>query len=76
MNTKTFFDWKINLAEELNAVIDEGAKKMVVMSGFIELSAVLWIDEEGLLQLKPTWDCVICIDAEEKTITIRSADAE
>lgn len=76
MKTKTFFDWKINLAEELNAVIDEGAKKMVVMSGFIELSAVLWIDEEGLLQLKPTWDCVISIDAEEKTITIRSADAE
>lgn len=76
MKTKTFFDWKINLAEELNAVIDEGAKKMVVMSGFIELSAVLWIDEDGLLQLKPTWDCVISIDAEEKTITIRSADAE
>ncbi|WP_410503324.1 hypothetical protein RIF24_16405 (plasmid) [Exiguobacterium acetylicum] len=76
MKTKTFFDWKINLDEELNAVIDEGAKKMVVMSGFIELSAVLWIDEEGLLQLKPTWDCVISIDAEEKTITIRSADAE
>ncbi|WP_214892458.1 hypothetical protein [Exiguobacterium sp. H66] len=76
MKTKTFFDWEINLAEELNAVIDEGAKKMVVMCGFIELSAVLWIDEGGLLQLKPTWDCVISIDAEEKTITIRSADAE
>ncbi len=31
MNTNEFFGWKINLEEELYAVIDENAKKMVVM---------------------------------------------
>lgn len=75
MNTNTFFDWTINLDEELFAVIDEKAKKMVVMGGFIELNAVLWIDEENNLQLKPTWDCVITIDAYKKIATIRSAES-
>ena len=48
---------------------------MVVMGGFIELNAVLWVDEEGVLQLKPTWDCVISINAVEKKITIRPAES-
>lgn len=74
MNTNEFFGWKINLEEELYAVIDENAKKMVVMGNFIELTAVLWIDKKGILQLKPTWDCVISIDDKEKIITIRQAE--
>ncbi|WP_393965322.1 hypothetical protein [Exiguobacterium sp. S22-S28] len=75
MRTNTFLDWEVSLSEELHAVIDENAKKMVVMGGFIELNAVLWVDEEGVLQLKPTWDCVISIHAAEKKITIRPAES-
>ncbi|MCT4793127.1 MULTISPECIES: hypothetical protein [Exiguobacterium] len=75
MKTNTFLDWEVSLSEELHAVIDEKAKKMVEMGGFIELNAVLWVDEEGVLQLKPTWDCVISINAVEKKITIRPAES-
>ncbi|WP_426273276.1 hypothetical protein [Exiguobacterium sp. R-17] len=41
MNENEFFDWKISLDDELYAVIDEKARKMVVMGNFIELTAVL-----------------------------------
>lgn len=75
MKTNTFLDWEVSLSEELHAVIDEKAKKMVVIGGFIELNAVLWVDEEGVLQLKPTWDCVISINVAEKKITIRPAES-
>lgn len=75
MNENEFFDWKISLDDELYAVIDEKARKMVVMGNFIELTAVLWLDQKGTLQLKPTWDCVIYIDDAAKQITIRSAES-
>ena len=75
MNENEFFDWKISLDDELYAVIDEKARKMVVMGNFIELTAVLWLDQKGILQLKPTWDCVISIDDAAKQITIRSAES-
>lgn len=75
MNTNEFFGWKINLDEELYAVIDEQIKKMVIMGNFIELNALLWIDKKGILQIKPTWDCVISIDDKEKAITIRPAES-
>ncbi|WP_235504865.1 hypothetical protein [Exiguobacterium sp. BMC-KP] len=61
--------------DELYAVIDEKARKMVVMGDFIELTAVLWLDQKNILQLKPTWDCVISIDDAAKQITIRSAES-
>ncbi|WP_290722201.1 MULTISPECIES: hypothetical protein [Exiguobacterium] len=48
---------------------------MVVMGDFIELTAVLWLDRNDVLQLKPTWDCVISIDDATKQITIRSAES-
>ena len=75
MSINEFFDWKINLEDELYAVIDEKARKMVVMGDFIELTAVLWLDQKNILQLKPTWDCVISIDDATKQITIRSAES-
>ncbi|KQS18783.1 hypothetical protein ASF99_02540 [Exiguobacterium sp. Leaf187] len=75
MSINEFFDWKINLEDELYAVIDEKARKMVVMGDFIELTAVLWLDQNDVLQLKPTWDCVISIDDATKQITIRSAES-
>ncbi|MFX4304647.1 hypothetical protein F8N00_04615 [Exiguobacterium sp. A1_3_1] len=75
MSINEFFDWKINLEDELYAVIDEKARKMVVMGDFIELTAVLWLDQNDVLQLKPTWDCVISIDDATKQITIHSAES-
>ena len=75
MSVNKFFDWKINLDDELYAVIDERVRKMVVMGNFIELNAVLWLDQNDVLQLKPTWDCVISIDDATKQITIRSAES-
>ena len=75
MSVSEFFDWKINLDDELYAVIDERVRKMVVMGNFIELNAVLWLDQNDVLQLKPTWDCVISIDDATKQITIRSAES-
>ena len=75
MNVNEFFGWKISLDDELYAVIDEKARKMVVMGDFIELTAVLWLDQKNILQLKPTWDCVISIDDAAKQITIRSAES-
>ncbi|WP_286950126.1 hypothetical protein [Exiguobacterium sp. UBA4551] len=75
MSVNEFFDWKISLDDELYAVIDENARKMVVMGNFIELTAVLWLDQNDVLQLKPTWDCVISIDDATKQITIRSAES-
>lgn len=75
MSVSEFFGWKINLDDELYAVIDERVRKMVVMGDFIELSAVLWLDQNDVLQLKPTWDCVISIDDATKQITIRSVES-
>ena len=74
MKTNNFFDWKLILDENLNPVIDEQNKKMVVTDRSIELNAVIWLDENNVIQLKPTWDCVISIDDENKAITIRHAD--
>jgi len=33
------------------------------------------LDQNDVLQLKPTWDCVISIDDATKQITIRSAES-
>ena len=74
MKTNNFFGWKLILDENLNPVIDEQNKKMVVIDRSIELNAVIWLDENNVIQLKPTWDCVISIDNKNKAITIRHAD--
>lgn len=74
MKTNIFFDWTLILDEGLSPVIDEQNKKMVIIDRSIELNAVIWLDENDVIQLKPTWDCVISIDDKNKTITIRHAD--
>ncbi|QGG47399.1 hypothetical protein [Heliorestis convoluta] len=74
MKNISFFDWKINLEENLSAVVDNTTKKLVIMDGSIELNAVIWIDSSNLIQIKPTWDCVITIDDKNKAISIRHAD--
>ncbi|MDL5378434.1 hypothetical protein ACNOIU_16050 (plasmid) [Exiguobacterium mexicanum] len=74
MKTNIFFDWTLILDEGLSPVIDEQNKKMVIIDRSIELNAVIWLDENDVIQLKPTWDCVISIDDKNKAITIRHAD--
>ena len=74
MKTNIFFDWTLILDEGLSPVIDEQNKKMVIIDRSIELNAVIWLDENDVIQLKPTWDCVISIDDKNKAITLRHAD--
>lgn len=69
-----FFDWEIHLQDNLFAVTDFSTKKMVIMEGALELNALIWIDEQNELQIKPTWDCVISINANDRTLTIRHVD--
>ncbi|MEH7674503.1 MULTISPECIES: hypothetical protein [Bacillus] len=49
-------------------------KKITFFDWTIELNAVIWIDENNELQIKPTWDCVITIDPTNKTLTIRQTE--
>lgn len=74
MKNIAFFGWTISLEDNLFAVVDHSAKRMVIMDWSIELNAVIWIDESDRLLMKPTWDCVIWIDEKNKVITIRHAD--
>lgn len=74
MKEISFFEWKINLEDNLIAVTDTVTKKMVIMEGALELNAMIWIDEKNDLQIKPTWDCVISVNANNKLLTIRHAD--
>lgn len=75
MTTNTFFDWTLILDEGLKPVIDERNKIMVLIDRSIELNAVIWLNEHNVIQLKPTWDCVISIDDKNKAITIKHADS-
>lgn len=74
MNEIMFFDWKVCLQDNLIAVTDLPLKKMVLMESALDLHAVLWIDEQNKMQIKPAWDCVISINAEDKTLIIRHVD--
>ncbi|MGM0816380.1 MAG: hypothetical protein ACQEUO_12745 [Bacillota bacterium] len=49
-------------------------KKMVILVPSIELNSVIWIDENNELQIKPTWDCVIIINAKNMSVTVRDAE--
>ncbi|MDF1508709.1 hypothetical protein PZE06_10955 [Robertmurraya sp. DFI.2.37] len=69
-----FFDWNVDLQEGLFPVTDPNEKKLVILEDAFELNGVLWIDENANLQIKPTWDCVITVNAEKKIITIQHAD--
>lgn len=41
---------------------------MVIMEKNFELHGVFWIDELNVLQMKPTWDCVLSVDSAKKRI--------
>ncbi|MET3657135.1 MULTISPECIES: hypothetical protein [Sporosarcina] len=74
MKELSFFDWKIRLQDNLMTVTDTSTKKMVIMEGALELNAMIWIDEENEMQIKPTWDCVISINAKDMILTIRHSE--
>lgn len=74
MKELSFFDWKIRLPDNLMTVTDTSTKKMVIMEGALELNAMIWIDEENEMQIKPTWDCVISINAKDMILTIRHSE--
>lgn len=74
MRKITFLDWTVELPEKLIGVTDIPMKKMVIMEKVLNLNAVIWIDETDHLQIKPTWDCTIKIDAENKILTLRHVD--
>ncbi|MBM7578224.1 hypothetical protein [Jeotgalibacillus terrae] len=74
MKKNNFFDWTVYLQEELTAVIDIPQKKMVILEKAIELNGLLWIDDEDNLQIKPTWDCVISINHQNRSITIQQTE--
>ncbi|MFP3420352.1 hypothetical protein R0K30_12630 [Bacillus sp. SIMBA_154] len=73
MKKITFFDWTIQLQADLTAITDHQEKKMVILVPSIELNSVIWIDENNELQIKPTWDCVIIINAKNMSVTVRDA---
>ncbi|ATP96152.1 hypothetical protein CSE15_19315 [Bacillus altitudinis] len=74
MKKITFFDWTIHLQADLTAITDHYEKKMVILEPSIELNSIIWLDDNNELQIKPTWDCVIIINAKNKSVTIRDAE--
>lgn len=66
MKNITFFDWTVYVEEHAMAIVDQEAKKMVIMEKNFELHGVFWIDELKVLQMKPTWDCVLSVDSAKK----------
>ncbi|MFY2223859.1 hypothetical protein [Bacillus altitudinis] len=74
MKKITFFDWTIHLQADLTAITDHYEKKMVILEPSIELNSIIWLDNNKELQIKPTWDCVIIINAKNKSVTIRDAE--
>ncbi len=74
MKKTTFFDWTIHYPNHLTAVKDDTEKKMVFLEQTIEFKGIICIDENDELQIKPTWDCVIIINAKNKSVTIRDAE--
>ncbi|WP_223250659.1 hypothetical protein [Bacillus pumilus] len=49
-------------------------KKMVFLEQTVEFKGIICIDENDELQIMPTWDCVIIINAKNTSVTIRVAE--
>lgn len=64
-----FFDWTIKLHPDLNPVVDIASKQIAIIEPNFEFNGLIWLDGKNQLQLKPTWDCIISIDSENKIIT-------
>ena len=74
MKNINFIDWIIEIEDMMDTVVDTNARKMVVTEGAIDSVAFIWMDDNDVLQIKPTWDSVISINHSNKILTIRNAD--
>jgi len=74
MSEVDFFGWKIRFKDGLRAIKDNDAKEIIIIEGILELNAMIRIDEQGELQIKPTWDTVVLINPNDNVITIRHAN--
>lgn len=74
MKKTTFYDWTVHYPEQLTAVKDDTEKKMVFLEQTVEFKGIIRIDENDELQIKPTWDCVIIVNAKQMSVTIRDAE--
>ncbi|MFL0435446.1 hypothetical protein [Bacillus pumilus] len=74
MKKITFYDWTVHYPEHVTAVKDDTEKKMVFLEQTVEFKGIIRIDENDGLQIKPTWDCVIIINAKNMSVTVRDAE--
>ncbi|MCY9672278.1 hypothetical protein M5W63_07110 [Bacillus pumilus] len=74
MKKTTFYDWTVHYPEHLTAVKDDTEKKMVFLEQTVEFKRIIRIDENDEQQIKPTWDCVIMINAKNMSVTVRDAE--
>ncbi|WP_338705898.1 hypothetical protein [Bacillus altitudinis] len=74
MKKTAFYDWTIHYPDHLTAVKDDTEKKMVFLEQTVEFKGMLRIDENDELQIKPTWDCVIFVNAKQMSVTVRDAE--
>ncbi|WP_144668283.1 hypothetical protein [Bacillus altitudinis] len=74
MKKTAFYDWTIHYPDHLTAVKDDIEKKMVFLEQTVEFKGIIRIDENDELQIKPTWDCVIIVNAKQMSITVRDAE--
>ncbi|WP_342473780.1 hypothetical protein [Bacillus sp. FSL W8-1141] len=74
MKKTAFYDWTIHYPDHLTAVKDDTEKKMVFLEQTVEFKGMIRIDENDELQIKPTWDCVIIVNAKQMSVTVRDAE--
>ncbi|MFE4487168.1 hypothetical protein [Bacillus altitudinis] len=74
MKKTAFYDWTIHYPEHLTAVKDDTEKKMVFLEQTVEFKGMIRIDENDELQIKPTWGCVIIMNAKQMSVTVRDAE--
>ncbi|WP_284565285.1 hypothetical protein [Bacillus altitudinis] len=74
MKKTAFYDWTIHYPDHLTAVKDDTEKKMVFLEQTVEFKGIIRIDENDELQIKPTWDCVIIVNAKQMSVTVRDAE--
>ncbi|MEC0969618.1 hypothetical protein ACIGEH_12030 [Bacillus altitudinis] len=74
MKKTAFYDWTIHYPDHLTAVKDDTEKKMVFLEQTVEFKGMIRIDENDELQIKPTWDCVIIVNAKQMSMTVRDAE--
>lgn len=74
MKKIAFYDWTIHYPDHLTAVKDDTEKKMVFLEQTVEFKGMIRIDENDELQIKPTWDCVIIVNAKQMSMTVRDAE--